>query len=387
VRWRRRAKWLAVVAGAYALAEGLVVVGCSSDSPPMLGDSTPPPGNVRDGAPSPVAEGGSGDGASKDAPSGGDAVAQTDGSATDAATKGGDGSPADGGAADAAQVVVDAGASDAAPLCDPTHTWALTHRIPSVPAGTDFARFGGISVDELTMAWTTSTGVIYTADRQTRTTDFDPPVMIPMPATIDSNTAQAAVDRVGLGPSGLTLVAIADVGDGGVGTQVIGFERTRGVDDAGSLSTWVLSPTVEFDAVNAMASSEQSGQLSEPVVSGDGDSLFYVLTTTGGPTLFESKWDDTSHAWAAGSPALPASGLPGPMPLMRATGASSDGRTLFYYDVGAGKERGAWRDTPASAFNQLVDEVAIPEAVPNLRCTTIYFQSIDTNGAGAFVAQ
>jgi hypothetical protein len=361
------------------------VSGCSPDATPMRGDTSQTMGKLDSG--SGASEAGSGDGAARDGPSSGGSAKDGTSPDADAMAEGGDGSPLDGRAADATQSTADGGTTDATALCDPTHVWMLAHRIPSVPDGTDFARFGGIGVDELTIAWTTATGVIYTADRQTRTMDFDAPVMLPLPTTISGSTAQPAIDRVGLGPSGLTLVAVAEIFDdaGGFQLQLVGFERNPG--DGGAYSAWVLSPSFELDAVNEMASTEQSGALSEPVVSGDGNSLFYVLTTSAGPTLFESKWDDASHAWATGSPALPASGLPGPTAIMRATGASSDGLTLFFYDNGAMKERAAWRLTPTSAFNQFEDEVAIPDAVPNFGCTTVYFQSIDTNGEGAFVAQ
>jgi hypothetical protein len=379
-----RANGLALVFGAYALGAAVLAVACnSSTTAPMLGDTTLPPGNTSDGSSSSAVEGGSVDDASLDGPSTG----SKDGAAadaTDARTDGNDGAPndaraGDATAADASQVSTGAGASDAGPLCDPAHVWTLAHRVPSVP-GTDFAYFGGIGVDELTVAWTGSTGAVYTADRPTRTDAFAAPVLVPPPTTIGA----PALDRVGLGPTGLTLVAVVLVGDGGVGTQLIGFERSFDAD-AGIYSAWALSTLAAFANVNAMISSEVGGALSAPVLSADGNSLFYTLTSAGVPTLYESRWDAVSRAWASGTAALSASVLAGAGAV--ATGTSSDGRTLFFFDVGASVERGAWRASPASAFVQFADESAIPQAVPNFGCTTIYFQSTDTSGNGAFVAQ
>ena len=376
-----------IAVGAYALGAGALAVACSSSSDtPMLGDTTHPPGDQNDGAPSRGV--GAVDAAAADAPpSGSEDGAAAD--AGDARADGADGALADGlaadvGAADAAVDSTGAAASDAGPLCDPTRVWALYQRVASVP-GADFSRFGGISVSELTIAWTASTGVIYTADRAARTDDFGAPVTIPLPTTIGSSPAQPAIDRVGLGPSGLTLVAIAEVGDGGSQTQLIGFERS--LDNTGVYSTWVLSPAVAFENVNAMISTEVDGTFSAPVLSGDGNSLFYVLTSAGVPTLYESRWDSPNGVWLAGTPALPASVLADAGAGARATGTSSDGLTLFFFDIGASKERGAWRTSTTSPFDQFVDEIAIFEAAPNFRCTTIYFQSSDSMGNGAFVAQ
>jgi hypothetical protein len=69
----------------------------------------------------------------------------------------------------------------------------------------------------------------------------------------------------------------------------------------------------------------------------------------------------------------------------RATGASADGRTLFFYDEVAGKERAAWRDSIASPFVTFVDMPGMTEAAPNHRCDTLYFQDkvLDSSASGA----
>jgi hypothetical protein len=380
---RVRSAWLAAGLGVSAVVAAWLGAACSPAAPPAetLGGNTPVPttDGATDSPPVGRADAGTGDGAAADA--GGDALADVRAGPADAAPVDGpsrDGGSSDGGAGEGGPrdgALADApGASSeggpVGPLCDPSQTWAPVMPIASVPDDA-FARFGGIGVDELTIAWISAAGAIYTADRTTRGNDFGVPI------AIDTTTTPVAVDRVALSAAGFAVVAVsADR------TKIVGFDRM------GLFAPWSPASPLQFQNVNAMASSEQSTAFSEPVLGGDGASLYFVLTSAGSsPVLFESRWDVASGEWTTGV-ALPnadfASGLAS---ATYATGASSDGLTLFFRDA-TGVERAAWRDAVTSPFTRFADMSAVPEAAPNFLCTTLYFQGgVDAGVAGAFIAQ
>jgi hypothetical protein len=267
--------------------------------------------------------------------------------------------------------LVDVGAPSG-PRCDPTHAWTSPPlRVASVPQAS-FGRFGGIGVDELTIAWTSTAGTIYVADRSARSDPFG------APSTIDTTSTPVATDRVAIDPTGMVVFAVsADR------TKFVAFNR------AGVGTTWGATAPLQFVNVNAMASAEQSSQFFDPVLGGDGHSLFYVLASSSGPPiLYESKWDAPHDAWTTGA-ALGNPEFASVITLSptHATGASSDARTLFFYHGPSGQERAAWRDSATSPFVQFVDIPHILEAAPNFRCDTLYFQGTSSDDAGAFIAQ
>lgn len=292
----------------------------------------------------------------------------TDGLASDAAADDAPGAAAESGAEGGAAV----------PVCNPALTWGPAFRIPSLPQDT-FARFGGIGVDELAIAWTSAAGTIYFADRPTRADDFGAPSIIGTGAT------PTAVDRVALSATGRAVFAVsADR------TRVIGFDRIDvDASDLGVDAAWSPSSTLQFQNVNAMASSEQSSQFSEPVLGGDGTSFFFLLGSAGSPpVLYESTFDAQSREWTTGV-AL-AAFASGATSTTYATGASSDGLTLFFYDGAMAQERAAWRDTVTSPFTLFADMPSVPQSAPNFLCTTLYIQTSDPADAGddgAFIAQ
>ena len=116
--------------------------------------------------------------------------------------------------------------------------------------------------------------------------------------------------------------------------------------------------------------------------------MFIVTPQGQPPVLRESIWDAVQHSW--GLPSL----VPNPElqstkdgKRRRPTGISSDGRTLFYFDEVTSLERAAWRDGPTSAFGLFKDIGAFAEAVPNLRCDTLYYQGQDGAGPGVFMGE
>jgi hypothetical protein len=257
-------------------------------------------------------------------------------------------------------------------ICRQGITWSTAARVTSIaPAG--FDRFGSISASTLTVAWSTSAGVIYVADRTSNIGAFGTPV------AIDPGTIQLANDRVALAPNGLLLIAtLAD------GSSFATFVRSS------IGAPWGPNPSVT-DPFHTLAAilSEPGGAFSEPVESADGLSFFYLVAVgTGLPVLYESAWNAAMSQWDDGTPlpnaefAITSAGQ-----VRRPTGASADGRTLFFFDEVSGNERAAWRDSPTSPFDQFVDLPNLPEAVPSGDCVTVYFHGMDSGGQGLFIAK
>lgn len=281
----------------------------------------------------------------------------------------------DGGSSDGSGVGNDGGEDDGAvplPVCRQGVGWSTLARVTSIAAN-GFDRFGAISASQLTVAWTTSAGVIYVADRTSNTGAFG------TPAALDPGAIQLANDRVALGPTGLLLIApLAD------GSSFAAFVRSS------IGAAWAPDPSTpsEFHTI-ASALAEPGGAFSEPVVSADGLSFFYLLALGSGlPELYESTWDAVMGQWAYGNPLPNAEfAITDASQVRRATGASSDRRTLFFFDEVSGNERAAWRDSPTSPFTQFADLPSLPEAAPGGDCVTLYFHGSDASGEGLFTGQ
>jgi hypothetical protein len=253
--------------------------------------------------------------------------------------------------------------------CKTDVAWANLGRIDSIP-GTDFSRFGAISADELTVTWTVTSGDVYVADRSKLTEAFG------VPAKVNGATA-LAMDRAALSPARQTVIAIrADRGG------FVGFVRASLTD------AWMPSSGLEFTQVRVVF--EGGTTVSEPVLSPDKQSFYFVLSSPSRePLFYESRWDGSQ----GGSWGLPAS-LPNTelkstdaAHRRRPTGASADGRTLFFFDEVKGLERAAWRESPTSAFDAFRDVGAFPEAMPTQACDMIYYQRDDASGRGVFNAE
>jgi hypothetical protein len=153
---------------------------------------------------------------------------------------------------------------------------------------------------------------------------------------------------------------------------------------------WTVAMSNEWAFVAAMIA-ESGGAMSEPVVSADGQSLFYLLTIGTGagtpPILYESTWDSKAKQWTSGLPLPNAEfAITSASQRRRATGASDDRRTLFFFDEVSGKERAAWRASPTAPFDKFVDVAAAPEAAPSANCNPLYFHGSDATGQGLFTA-
>jgi hypothetical protein len=291
-----------------------------------------------------------------------------------------------------------------APVCVTSYAWTAGREwIPDA-----IARFAGVSATGLTVAWTRTNGDIVVADRLGEQSDFEPPVVAPVEQLQDRA-------RLALDPSG-TLLA-------GVAPNETDFVVLRRPSTAGVI--WKSAAPDAFARITTAAQQAGAG-ISEPVLGASGDVFFYLLTPGGargggdagdagddagdagddagdagdgdaalahgdGPsTLYEARWDATSMQWNAGvaltNPELAsADGTH----RRRPTGASSDDRTLFFFDEVTGVERAAWRDAPALPFTHFEDLPATPEAAPNADCSVLYFrgQSLDAGTQGVTSAQ
>jgi hypothetical protein len=348
---------------------GLSSGGCSSSSGPPGPSPETTPAFMRD-------SGGDAPAASVEASTPNDAMAADETFADSANDTVLDGAPTDAIATDSQGVVVSDGgpAADAGPpLCDPAHVWKATRLLASLPQA-NFGRFGGISADETVIAWTSPAGVIYVGDRPLRSQAFSA-----TPSTVNTTPTPVANDRVALGSTGMDLVAVA-----ADRKSFAAFYRSS------IGAAWAPAAALQFININALVTAE-GGQFSEPVLGANDASFFYLLTpTNAAPVLFESTWDTTQHVWTNGTPLPNAEfAIQSTTSRRRATGASADGRTLFFYDEVAGSERAAWRESSASPFVQFVDVAGMTEAAPNYRCDTLYFQGrgSDSGASAAAIAQ
>jgi hypothetical protein len=244
------------------------------------------------------------------------------------------------------------------PLCNPSRSWTVQQ--PAAPTwAQSLGHFGGISSDELTAAWTSTSGSstsVWIAQRAHRAQAFGTPLLVP------TATTPVADDRVALDPTGTLLIAVqADQ------STLVAF----GLD--GDAGMWSTLGTAQF--ANLSAGAMDTGKaFSTPVLGADGRSLYYVLAPQAdaspqdAPRLYESTWDETAQKWGNGvwhsefTKALP-------------TGASLDGRTLFFFDQTQNIERGGWRDSAQAPFVEFHDVGMLPEAAPNLLCDTLYFRT------------
>jgi hypothetical protein len=263
----------------------------------------------------------------------------------------------------------DGGTPPGPPVCNPAKGgWAPSGDgiDPSI-ASSGFGQFGGVSRDELTVAWTTPSGQIQVADRPTKIADFGAPM------TVSAGNIALANDRVALDFTGTLVLAVsADR------SQLVEIGRDPGG------TTWTAENPTDLAQVNAL-STNGGGALSQPVFGGDGKTLFFLWAAPNKPPgLVAAVFNAQLHLWEPSGTAMnPELASTDATHRRRPTGASSDGRTLFFYDEVMGKERAAWRDSITSPFTQFADVGPIPEAAPNYMCNRLYFQGTDPDAGGA----
>jgi hypothetical protein len=260
----------------------------------------------------------------------------------------------------------DAAVGPMALSCPVTHTWAPGRDWIQDP----IARFGGVASAGLTVAWTRTDGSVAVADRATETSSFQPVNIAPM----EQLQADA---RLALDPGGTLLLGVAQSG-----SSFAMLQRPN------TKMLWKSASPAAFGAISD-AVAQAGATMSEPVLAASGDAFFYLVTpAAGAPAIYESTLDTSTGQWKAGV-ALPNPELASTDAThrRRPTGASSDDRTLFFFDEMAQVERAAWRDDPASPFHTFQDIAIAPEAAPNGECSLLYFKAHDSAGTeGIFVA-
>jgi hypothetical protein len=285
-----------------------------------------------------------------------------------------DAAPTDAGSTEAGD------ASDARPpgtggsLCDPSHAWAP---FPSPAIASGVVRFGGISRDESSVAWTADDGdggLAIQVASWVPATDASPGAF-GTPAPVPAAPSDLAVDRVALASSGSVLFAVTAARD-----SFLAFAQSG--------STWAADSVAQFANLKNMSTDAQ-GAFYEPVLGADG-AFYYLFVPDGGvPALYESTWGSQERTWSTGV-ALTAGDLASTDAThrRRPTGASSDGLTLFFYDEVASPphERAAWRSSPTSPFTEFEDVSALAEAAPDRTCDRLYFQQPEASPAGILIA-
>ena len=340
---------------------GCVALSCASDR----GDDRGPPVHGARGGSS-GSSGSGGTGASGGEDNAGGEPSAPGGSAGDASdTAGGEagrgvaGTPSDAGA----------GGSES-PGTDPPPVDELCPRAPSLGGAEKLSlstdadeRFGGITPDELVIAWTVTldeTVTLYVASREDAGAAFGEPVSVVIEAALE--------DKVALSPDGLR---VAFVNPDRKGFSVM---ARPSLDDA-----FGLSMAGEFALLDATGGGLPAGAFyADPVLAGDGISFYYSQygDDTDATLRLSNRLAETDP-WPAGGP-LPSRGLSAAGgDRFAPTGASRDGRALFLWDTAAQTEVLAFVGDDSFEFEPVFELGPLNGAAPNGACTRLYYSAPD----------
>jgi hypothetical protein len=352
---------------------GALIAGCSSAGPGgpsgagASGDDDP--GTV-------VARGGAAVDAGASTPDGGAGASTLDGGAGASTPDGGAVSPSspatDGSAGPDGPMAPDsapAPAPAAPPLCPAAVSWGGDMQLSISTSGND--TFGAITPDELTIAWTTSTGAVAVtyADRADVADEFG-----------STQTVQGdfATGQVALSADGLRLAVLSSDA-----TTLSVLVRT-----ARGMSFEAPPMQGEFSEIDTnVTQGEAAVHLGDPVF-GAGDATFYYSLYGSGrqDTALEAVRPAQGAAWTVGT-GLAGSQLLAAGPERRhPTGISADDLTLLYWDDVSASEKMTWRPTVGDAFGAVTDIGMRPGAQPNAACTAIYYSGQGQGGPAVFVA-
>lgn len=309
--------------------EGSVTEGGSGDGGPM-GDASKDAGNTNDGAP-------------------------VDGS-------GGDGGGVDGGMDAGLTTDAPMAAPDGGVLCVQGETWGPPVAVLTT-ASADQTVFGAVTPDELTIAWTSSTGGVVTAwyaDRASTGVAFG------SPQALGSTFGTLSFDRVSLSGDGLRIV--------GISSNSAGFVAAKRSARTGPFDT---DDSAEFSGVSS--GEGVMSTFATPLLAPDDAFFFYIVTnsttndvvyeTPGGPPWTPGAFLATTQLQRVGTQ------------YRRPTGMSGDDLALFYWDETTSTESIAFRQNPAGDFNFFVNLGAMQDAVPTANCARLYYSTPATGGA------
>lgn len=224
-------------------------------------------------------------------------------------------------------------------------------------------RFGAITQDELTIAWTIPSGnaaTLQVADRDSTAAGF---------GTTQTPAGTVALDGVAVSPNGLTLVAVAADHKSFVVYQRGDRTETFAAADAGQYA-------------NIASSLGASESLGDPVfASGDQILVYSVYGASNDTVRFATRLSSGSTFDVAGALAFPELRAQAGS-RRRPSGVASDFQALFYWDEVSGTEKlGRLQGTGATGFYQVHDLGARAWAQPNLDCTRVYFGAPGAGGA------
>ncbi len=263
---------------------------------------------------------------------------------------------------------------DAGPgVCSQSATWGANQAVSVSTAQADL--LGAVTGDELTIAWMTAQGAVLYADRTSTSSAFGAPQTL---------SGAIALDQVALSADGLTMIVVSQ-------DRSSLAQTTRSSRSAAFSTTLDTTPFAQLDPPPTEGDSGTSqGLFADPVLSSDGQLLYYSQTGVNVYTMHESYRPGASGAWPQGrvliEQALVATSLSA---RRRPSGLSADGRTLFFWDESTNIERTAFRDSvqmPNNTYKTFVDLGAYENAEPTSSCTRIDFSASGSGGLDLFYA-
>ena len=224
----------------------------------------------------------------------------------------------------------------------------------------DDDQFGGITADELVIAWTVvavDKVTLHYARRASKTDDFGNEGSLEL--------AEAADDSVTLSPDGLRVAYVKSDRKGF--TQLV---RTAIDEPFGTVDSFDFSVIAE--SAQEFATDEYVG---DPVLGQDGLSFFYSRYGAGRTkTLLRTLRFSQFAPWPPGSELAVAPGLEAMgEDRLRPTGVSVDSQSLFLWDSAAGSQKVAVQSHDTASYDVAFELDDARGAAPNGACSRVYF--------------
>ncbi len=229
-------------------------------------------------------------------------------------------------------------------------------------------RFGSISHDELTLAFSVADGAsieVFVAERQQKTEAFQAPVKL---------TGDFALDRAALTPDALSLIVVN--GDRRGFTCFARDARDQPFE---------LASSSQYDAIVAGLGAGEN--LGDPVFALGGQVLLFSQYGAGriNTVMFANRLSNGSAFDMGGAltnPELQAQGAA----RRRPTGVSSDYTTLFFFDEVSGTSK-AGSFSGGFSFTAVTELGAVSGAQPNGDCSAFYFDAQGQSSRDLFSAR
>lgn len=236
--------------------------------------------------------------------------------------------------------------------CSPSGEWADGKPVP-VDAAHD-ATLISATPDELTLVWSegaSSVSAYYFADRANKNDDFGRKVALEIGNVIAAS------------PDGLRLVVLSP--------DQLTLATAARADRASDFAAPVEG---EFEALNADAKTH-GWTFTSCAFAPDDRTLYYAAGTTDERYPVRVSTRSASEPWPAGK-AIETCEFEAHAGYPRyPTGASADGKTLFFYDSWRGKTRAAWRAAGSGSFTWFHDVGDWFAAQPNSACDRLYYSA------------